>query len=83
MKKKIPTLKVFHLGEPDFYGQTNTVMSSLYEVKTFERSNWAIIQCHLRGGGKVTLRPATDKEMLWAHKKMVAIKQRQADGHWG
>lgn len=67
MKSKTPTKQVVFIGE-QFYLQSGTSMSSVYEVRTvngkkeYKRYDYGFLQCDLANGIRVNIRPATDKE---------------------
>lgn len=56
MKKLI----LFFIGS-DFYMKSGTMMSPIYEAKTYSRYDWAFLERELRNGKQVTIRPANKK----------------------
>jgi len=59
----------------DFYRKSNTIMSSVYEIKNgvLKRTDWGLIQTALEKGQTVNVRPANNDEMFWAYKKLAEI----------
>lgn len=68
MKSKTPTKQVVFIGD-QFYSQSGSIMSSVYEVRTvngkkeYKRYDYGFLQCDLANGIRVNIRPATDKEL--------------------
>lgn len=62
------TINLFYIGE-DFYWETCTMMSSLYECNTHSRYDWGFVQRDIRNGATVNIRPADAVEMMWAKSK--------------
>jgi len=52
-------------------------MSSLYFEGTCERGDWSIGERMFREGKTVSIRPATDKELLAAYKILDEISKRK------
>ena len=60
---------LFFIGD-EFYSKSQSMMSSIYEIGTHVRWDWGKVNVELRNGGSITIRPATDAEMLWALKRL-------------
>lgn len=72
-------IELFFL-EHDFHTDSGTEMSSLYSVKERTRYDWGWVENELRRGiDKITIRPATDEETLWAFKKLSKLKEKRAE----
>lgn len=68
-------MKLFFIGD-DFYDKSGTAMSPIYEIGTYQRSDWGKVQLVLEHGEPISIRPANEKEMLWAYKKLNDIQSR-------
>ena len=62
-------LNLFHIGN-EFYRKSCTMMSSIYEIKTKNRSDWGKVSIALDCGRKVNIRPANKTEMKWANEEL-------------
>lgn len=67
------SIELFFIGE-NFYWETGTIMSSIYEVRTYKRYDWGFVNRDLREGKKVNIRPATKEEMEWVNNNAKIIK---------
>lgn len=71
-------IKLFYIGD-EFYWESGTVMSSLYNVDTKERWDWGKVQLFIRSeNNEVLIRPANEEEMKWAKNKLANIKIRRS-----
>jgi hypothetical protein len=61
------TLSLYYIGD-EFYRNSDSMMSSIYEVRTHKRYHWGFVTTALSSGIKVSIRPATKKEMKRARK---------------
>jgi len=68
-------MKLFYIGR-DFYLKSSTMMSSIYE-ENGGRSDWGKVEMALERGEEVHIRQATDKELLWAYKKLDEINKKE------
>ncbi len=64
---------LFFIGD-DFYMKSGTFMSPIYEENTYKRWDWGFVEIALKEGKDITIRQATDEEMLWAYKKLSSLK---------
>jgi hypothetical protein len=80
--RRRPVLKVIYIGEK-FYGDTDSLMSSVYEATTRERLHWGMITHYLKEGGKVVIRPANKKEMAWAYRTLNRVQHNEAMRKFG
>jgi hypothetical protein len=71
MKKE--TVNLFYIGD-DFYGNSGTMMSSIYTTIDRNRYNWGKVKIALDNGKKIHIRPATEKEMVWGNNTLKEIK---------
>lgn len=62
-------IDLFFIGD-NFYSKSQTMMSSIYIAGSYERFDWGFVNCLLREGKSVYIRPATHEELDWAHKKI-------------
>ena len=80
MKSKTPAKQVVFIGD-QFYRQSGSVMSSVYEVRTvngkkeYKRYDYGFLQCDLANGIRVNMRPATDKELGMFVKTLLKVKE--------
>lgn len=80
MKNKTPTKQVVYIGD-QFYSQSGSVMSSVYEVRTvdgkkeYKRYDYGFLQSDLANGIRVNMRPATDKELGMFYKALERTKK--------
>jgi|CZCB01.1.fsa_nt_gi hypothetical protein len=68
------TVNLFYIGD-NFYWETKTSMSPIYECNTFARYDWGFVQRDLKEGKTVIIRPANEQEMMWAKSKAYDIKK--------
>jgi hypothetical protein len=79
MKSKTPTKQVVYIGD-QFYSQSGSAMSSVYEVRTvngkkeYKRYDYGFLLCDLAKGIRVNMRPATDKELGMFHKVLIKVQ---------
>ena len=73
------TLNLIFIGDK-FYTESGSMMSSLY-TKDWKRSDWGFVSIALKSGNKVTIRPATDKELVNACKMLDKIKSERVKEH--
>lgn len=66
------TLKLIYIGD-NFYRESGTVMSSIYE-ENGDRSDWGKVQIALKGGQKVSIRPAEKDELDCYETKLINLK---------
>lgn len=57
-------ITLFYTGD-DVYGKTGSMMSSIYHVGTFERSDWGEVTLALNAGREVRIRQANKRERVW------------------
>ena len=57
--------RLIFIGD-EFYSKSGTMMSSLYEEGTWGRYDWGFVARELGEGWRVTIRPASTKEMQHA-----------------
>jgi len=74
-------VNLFFIGSK-FYNESGTIMGFIYhEEKTskgdYFRSDWGKVELLLANGDKVHIRPATDKEMVWAYKHLDMYKKEK------
>jgi hypothetical protein len=73
-------VKLFYVGD-DIYHKSGTMMSVLYHETPimsmspelngeYYGSDWGKVNCALRNGETVTIRPATVSELFWVYKKL-------------
>lgn len=67
--------KLIYIGDK-FYGESNSMMSPLYEEDTRKRYDWGFVQIDCREGRTVNIRPATEEEMKIAEQKLLDVKSR-------
>ncbi len=72
-KKKI---SLFSLDR-SFYWESNTTMGMLYTVGEKNRYDWGEVELALEQGYSVSIRPANEKEKLWAYEMLKEIKNRR------
>lgn len=72
-KSKSPLLNIIYMGK-NFYKESGSAMSSIYDPKTLARLDWAWISRCLKNGWKVHIRLVTDKEMKWANAELKNFK---------
>jgi hypothetical protein len=65
-------MKLFYIGEK-FYNKSGSIMSPIYKVGSFERTDWGKVRIALDSGEKVDIRPANKKEIKWAYKQILGI----------
>lgn len=69
MKKNKPeVVNIYYIGD-EFYGNSGTMMSSIYLEGGF-RTDWGKVRISLSEGKEVRIRQATDAEMLAAYKEL-------------
>lgn len=61
-------MELIFIGD-DFYQKSGTMMSPIYSV-TGERCDWGFVNCALRRGESVHIRPATSSELDFYNKKL-------------
>jgi len=65
-------MKLVYIGD-QFYSQSRTMMSCIY-TEEGERSDWGKVTCALQEGQEVHIRPANDRELVAAYKRLEAIR---------
>lgn len=84
MKNKHLTKQVVFIGE-QFYLQSGTAMSSIYEVmatngkKEYRRYDYGFLQRDLSNGIRVNIRPATNSELGMFVKALLNVKTKLKD----
>lgn len=68
------TINLFYIGD-NFYWDSGTSMSPIYEVDTGKRYDWGFVQCDLKNGETVNIRPANEIELAWAENRLNLIKK--------
>lgn len=68
------TRKLFYIGD-NFYWNSGTSMSSIYEINTGVRYDWGYVQRDLSNGQTVNIRPANKEELAWAENRLNLIKK--------
>lgn len=66
------TINIIFIGD-DFYWKSGTMMSSLYQEKTWKRFDWGFCSLALQEGKKVIIRPANEEEMKHAQEMLGAL----------
>ena len=66
------TIELFFIGD-DYYSKSRTIMSPIYVVGSGKRFDWGFVNCMLRKGKSVHIRPATQEELDCANKKLSKI----------
>lgn len=66
------TRKLFYIGD-NFYWNSGTSMSPIYEVDTGKRYDWGFVQGDLKKGKTVNIRPANKEELAWAENRLSLI----------
>lgn len=66
-------LNLIYIGE-QFYSESKTYMSSIYTLDG-ERSDWGFVQCALRDGCVVNIRPATKIELHYYKAKLNELRR--------
>lgn len=67
-------IEVFYVGDA-FYHRSGTMMSSIYLAGSKSRYDWGFMQRDLSDGKEVHIRQATDEELAWATRKLMASKE--------
>lgn len=62
-------IELFFIGD-EYYSKSKTMMSSIYVAGSYARFDWGFVNCLLREGKSVYIRPATQEELDWANKKI-------------
>lgn len=62
-------IELFFIGD-NFYEESQTRMSSIYVAGSYKRFDWGFVNCLLREGKSVFIRPATKDELEWAYKEI-------------
>jgi hypothetical protein len=73
------TINLIFIGD-EFYSQSGTMMSCLYQEENWFRYDWGFVAGELRNGNIVNIRPATDAELGKAHRMLnecVATKRNE------
>lgn len=68
------TINLFYIGD-NFYWDSGTSMSSIYEIGTGVRYDWGFVQGDLRDGKTVNIRPANKEELAWAKNMAKKIRE--------
>lgn len=68
-------VELFYL-ENDFETDSNGVMTSLYTVAEHGKYDWIWVECALKRGIEVRIRPATAEETNWAFAKLKQLKAK-------
>ena len=69
-------MELIYIGD-DFYHESGTIMSSIYDIHGY-RQDWGKVQCALRDGESVHIRPATPQEREPYLKHLEKIKAERA-----
>ena len=67
-------VKLVFFGD-EFYAKSGTIMSSLYH-ENGDRSDWGKVNCFLRDGKEVHIRPCTDAEYGRAHRMLKKFQEK-------
>jgi hypothetical protein len=67
--------KLIFIGN-NYYSESGSWMSSLYEEGTWSRYDWGFVQRDLGEGIPITIRPATEDELIIANQKLLEFKAR-------
>lgn len=70
------SVEFFYIGN-DFYWKSGMSMSSLYVDGTCERGDWGMVERIVKEGNTVSIRPATDQELLAAYKLLDKITKEK------
>lgn len=68
------TVNLFYIGD-NFYWESKTMMSSIYECNTYKRYDWGFVQRDLREGKNINIRHANEMELMWAKSKTYDIQK--------
>lgn len=61
-------MELIYIGD-EFYSRSRTMMSSIYTIDG-KRSDWGFVSLALKSGESVSIRPATEEELI-PYKKML------------
>jgi hypothetical protein len=67
-------MNLIYIGD-HFYGESNTMMSPIY-TEDGRRSDWGLVQCALRDGKTVSIRPATQQERDFYEAQLSRMKRQ-------
>lgn len=67
-------MELIYIGD-HFYAESRTMMSSIYTTDG-QRSDWGFVQCALRDGETVNIRPATTAEINHYEAKLNELRRR-------
>lgn len=68
-------MKLIYIGD-HFYIESGTMMSSIY-TEDGKRMDWGFVQCALREGKTVNIRPATQAEIDSYEGKLARLKRER------
>ncbi len=68
-------INLFYIGD-EFYGKSGTIMSPLYTTD-YKRYDWGFVNVALSNGNEVIIKPATKKQMAWAHAEFGKLSLKQ------
>ncbi len=71
-------MKLIYFGE-DYYNRSGTMIGVLYHEDSGERSDWGKVNCRLRDGESVQIRPAFKSEHEAMEVKTAESIQRSKD----
>lgn len=69
-------MNLIYIGD-HFYFESGTSMSPIY-TEDGQRSDWGFVQCALRDGQTVNIRPATETERDFYEAKLSRLKRHRA-----
>ena len=71
-------IELIYIGD-EFYMKSGTMMSAIYikEGKRYDRYDWGFVNRDLRSGKSVTIRPATEEEMVPFLLRLEELKRRR------
>jgi len=68
-------MELVYIGD-QFYSQSRTMMSCIYTEKG-ERSDWGKVTNALQEGQEVHIRPANNRELVAAYRRLEAILNKR------
>ena len=76
-------MELIFIGD-HFYTESKTTMSCIYDTQG-NRQDWGSVNCALRHGESVSIRPATDAEIGRFERRLreVKLEQKERQERWG
>jgi hypothetical protein len=69
-------INLFYIGD-DYYFNSGSIISCIYEVGTYKRYDWGLVNNALINMESINIRPADDKEIEWAKLKLKQVEERR------